>query len=265
MALQAPVVPMLAVPLAAVLTISREAANLVPVAKKSSRIKSSGLLTPNLYEIGVVVTTGGASMVMVSVSSSNRPFKSVTFSATVKVPFVVGVPVIAPVVALSDNPAGKPVAVHPLLARALVPMVTVFAIVAATPLFRVLLNGAVVIVGPEFTTKVSSFVAISPSTSTNLTVKVKVPVAVGLPVISPVFGFRASPAGSAPDSSDQAPVAAIAALPLVFVCAIGVMVTPETTGASGVTVVIVGFVTTLITMVSSSAKPLTSTTRSTTL
>ena len=126
-------------------------------------------------------------------------------------------------------------------------------------------SGVVVIVGPELTTMVSSLVAISPSTSSNLTVKVNVPVAVGLPVISPVSGFMVRPAGRAPALSDQAPVGAIAALPMVFVCAIGVMVTPETAGVSGVTVVIVGFVTTLITMVSSSNKPFTSTTRSTTL
>ena len=47
------------------------------------------------------------------------------------------------------------------------------------------------------------FVAILPWLSFTCTVKLKLPVAVGLPVITPIVGFKVKPFGRAPDIIDQ--------------------------------------------------------------
>ena len=52
---------------------------------------------------------------MVIVLVANKPLASVTFSTTVYVPGVVGVPVNSPVSALMATPDGKPVALQALV------------------------------------------------------------------------------------------------------------------------------------------------------
>jgi hypothetical protein len=64
---------------------------------------------------------------------------------------------------------------------------------------------------------VSTFVENSPEDSVNFTVKVKLPPVVGVPVIVPVSGLKLKPAGKAPETIDQAPVAGTGEVPVVFV------------------------------------------------
>ena len=133
---------------------------------------------------------------------------------TWKFPVTVGVPVIAPVEPLIESPAGKPVAVQPVpLLIEPVPIVMLLVIEVETSLYSLYESGSVVIVGPEFTARDSALVAISPAESTSCTVKLKTPLCVGVPVISPVSGFSDIPAGSAPAEIDQAPVDGIVAVP----------------------------------------------------
>jgi hypothetical protein len=53
------------------------------------------------------------------------------------------------------------------------------------------------------TVTLSDFVAVSKWASVTFTVKVLVPVPVGVPEITPVLGARASPAGTVPEMIDQ--------------------------------------------------------------
>jgi hypothetical protein len=57
--------------------------------------------------------------------------------------------------------------------------------------------------GAALTTMLSDFVAVSALASVTLTVKVLVPVPVGVPEITPVVEARASPAGNVPEVTDQ--------------------------------------------------------------
>ena len=65
--------------------------------------------TVPLAVVPLVITGAPAAIVIVSVAVP-VPLPLLALSVTVDVPAVVGVPVIAPVVVFTDNPAGKPVA-----------------------------------------------------------------------------------------------------------------------------------------------------------
>ena len=67
-------------------------------------------------------------------------------------------------------------------------------------------NDAVVMVSgtaAELTVMLSAFVAVCPLASLTRTVKFLVPVAVGVPEITPVLDARAKPAGNPPELSNQ--------------------------------------------------------------
>ena len=61
----------------------------------------------------------------------------------------------------------------------------------------------VVIEGVAPTVRLSALVAVSELASVTCTVKLAVPVAVGVPEIVPVLGARVSPAGKLPEMIDQ--------------------------------------------------------------
>jgi hypothetical protein len=59
---------------------------------------------------------------------------------------------------------------------------------------------AVVITGAAFTTILNACVSLTPFASVTCTVKLNVPVAVGLPEITPVPLFKLNPAGKLPEN-----------------------------------------------------------------
>ena len=78
-----------------------------------------------------------------------------------------------------------------------------------------------VIETPPFTTMLSACVAVCEFASVTLTVKLLVPVAVGVPEMTPVLGASDKPAGSVPAEIDQvygavAPLAASVAVYALF-------------------------------------------------
>ena len=62
----------------------------------------------------------------------------------------------------------------------------------------------IVIEGDALIVRLSDFVAVSEFASVTCTVKLLAPVPVGVPEITPVLDPSASPAGKAPDTTDQA-------------------------------------------------------------
>jgi hypothetical protein len=66
-----------------------------------------------------------------------------------------------------------------------------------------LANEAVVIEGGAVTVRLSDFEAVKEFASVTCTVKLLVPVAVGVPEITPVVGVSANPAGNVPERMDQ--------------------------------------------------------------
>src|ERR1017187_6760218 len=113
----------------------------------------------------------------------------------VKVPAAVGVPVMAPVLVLTVRPAGSvPVATEKV--NGPVPPETVMAgLLNATP------------TSPEFTaeqvsqgpaTMVKGQVPVATTPFLSVTLRVKVPAAVGVPVMAPVLVLSVRPAGRVP-------------------------------------------------------------------
>ena len=127
------------------------------------------------------------------------PAEFVALTVKLNGPAAVAVPVIAPVVAFRLKPVGRlpldtahvigvvPVAVSLwLYARFTVPSGRDAVVIA---------GGAVMIMLRAFVPFPAEFVA--------LTVKLNVPISVGMPVIAPVVSFKFRPAGSAPLDIDQ--------------------------------------------------------------
>jgi hypothetical protein len=120
--------------------------------------------------------------------------ESVSVTTTVLVPAAVGVPLIAPVEALSVKPGGRPVA--PQWYGALPPDP---ASVAAYAEFTAPFGSEVVpIASAGAITSGRFFVAVVCDALESLTVTetLLVPAAVGVPLIAPVVAFRVRPAGS---------------------------------------------------------------------
>lgn len=123
----------------------------------------------------------------------------------VDVPAVIGVPVMAPVLALIERPAGRLPTLMVNVSGANPPVaetVWLYAVPTVPPG-----NEVVVMLGAPagFTFMVSEAdVAESGPAlleSVTLTVKVDVPAAVGVPVIAPVLPFKFKPAGRLPEAS----------------------------------------------------------------
>ena len=126
-----------------------------------------------------------------------EPPVPVAVTAAVEVAAVVGVPVMAPVVALRESPAGKPVAAHEFTGR-LVASVSTGVCENATPTVPVKACPAVMIGTPAPTTKETDWFALVPPGPVARRSGAEVTMAVGVPVMAPVVALRESPAGNAP-------------------------------------------------------------------
>jgi hypothetical protein len=124
-----------------------------------------------------------------------------------EVPVAVGVPEIIPVVAARLNPAGRvPAVIDQVYAG--VPPVAVMGFEYAVPTLPdasvaliVNVGGAVVVTAIE---SEADLVCAGLSASVTVAVKLAVPVAVGVPEITPVADASVRPAGRLPDVIDQA-------------------------------------------------------------
>ena len=121
---------------------------------------------------------------------------SCTWTVKPLVPTDMGVPEITPVFASSDKPVGSaPAAIDH--AYGPLPPVATSAALYATDWFP-LGSEVVVIAKDELIVMLRSFVVVLDPESVTCTVKVLVPVALGVPVMAPELAFSDKPAGSAP-------------------------------------------------------------------
>src|SRR6266508_6158735 len=119
-------------------------------------------------------------------------------------PAFFGVPVKAPVLALNLIPAGRRPGFPPRMFHLSGPTPPVAFSLALyrLPTFAVS-SGFFTTASLAATVSGTSTVAVSPSVSVTWTLSGYAPATAGLPLISPVAGFNASPVGSAPSTSDQ--------------------------------------------------------------
>ncbi len=147
---------------------------------------------------------GGAAMLMLSWALLACPLLSATCTVMAKNPLAVGVPLITPVAEVSDKPAGRLPAVMLQVYGAMPPLAVNVALYAcpAVPegkLVVVITSGAGGFEGAaEVTAIVSCAVAVFADESATWTVKPKLPVALGVPLMAPVEALRANPVGKAP-------------------------------------------------------------------
>jgi hypothetical protein len=113
----------------------------------------------------------------------------------VKEPFVVGVPVIAPVLASSDSPTGNPVAAQLVTGRFALSVSERLEGVNATPTLPEKLCPATIIGGPTAIEIVTSSVSVPPG-PVAVSVSVMLPRFCGVPVIAPVVGLSVAQLGS---------------------------------------------------------------------
>ena len=127
------------------------------------------------------------------------PAEFVAFTVKFDVPAVVGVPVIAPVVAFKIKPTGS----VPFSTAHIIGVVPVAASLWLYALFTVPSGReAVVIVGGAVMTMLRVFVPF-PAEFVALTEKLNVPIVVGVPEMTPVVSFKLRPAGSVRLEIDQ--------------------------------------------------------------
>ena len=127
---------------------------------------------------------------------------SVTCAVKLKVPALVGDPVIVPLVALNVRPAGSEPAVIDQWYGGVPP--TAFKLAEyAVPIAPPDRVGAVVIVSAEITGSVNAFEVLTELLSVTVTVKAKLPTLVGVPVIAPLVGFSETPPGREPAVIDH--------------------------------------------------------------
>jgi len=150
-----------------------------------------------------------AFITMESAFVADAPTLSATFAVKLDVPAVVGVPVIAPP-ALIESPAGR-LPEFTDHVRGAVPPVAASVWLYATPTVSAG-RLAVVMLGAALITIESALVPDAPTVSAAFAVKLAVPVAVGVPLMTPP-ALMASPAGRLPAESDHvsAPVPPVAA------------------------------------------------------
>jgi hypothetical protein len=130
--------------------------------------------------------------------------ESATITVNVEVPFTVGVPMISPLDELIERPAGNDPELIDQVYGAKPPL-TVSPPEYEIPFWAV--ERAVVLTDIAVTTIESAFVAV-PAVglveSVTFTVKLNVPVVVGVPVIAPVEVFSERPLGNEPVVTDHA-------------------------------------------------------------
>jgi hypothetical protein len=121
----------------------------------------------------------------------------VATAENVKVPAVVGVPVISPVSGFKFKPGGKaPLAM--VYVYGSVPPSATIAESYGSPVSPLAGHATGSGIGGFMVMPHSPEGTLSPSESVTSTVKLKVPSVVGVPVIAPVLGFRVRPGGKAP-------------------------------------------------------------------
>ena len=136
-----------------------------------------------------------AVIVKATLRASLVPPSPVAAKLAVNEPFAVGVPVIAPVVALSDSPAGNPVTLQDVAVR-FTSSSRVGVCENATPTFPVKLCPATMIGGPtaiEIVAVVASLVPPGPVAVSEIVV---LPLSCGVPVIAPVVVFSVAQLGN---------------------------------------------------------------------
>ena len=155
-----------------------------------------------LGRTGAVVMVSPATTVIVNALVACTLAASVTCAVKLKLPALVGIPVMAPLVASNVRPAGKEPDVMDQRYGGVPP--TAFRLAEyAVPMAPPDRVGAVVIVSAEITESVNAFVVLTELLSVTITVKAKLPKLVGVPVIAPLDGFSERPAGSEPALMDQ--------------------------------------------------------------
>ena len=153
---------------------------------------------PDTFDLAPIVATATV-LVMVQANAVEAvcPPKSVTLTTTEETPGVVGVPVMAPVVELIVNPAGRPVADQVSTALGWVSLAEGVSVEMAELVTLVWLPGLVTMIVSE---TVQAKVA-EPANGVGEPLSVAVTVtehehdAVGVPVIAPVDGLIESPVG----------------------------------------------------------------------
>ena len=149
----------------------------------------------------LVVIEGAAPIVIDSALVADAPKLSVTFSVKPAVPAVVGVPVIAPVLALRLSPTGRGPGDNDHVYGAVPPFAA--AVCEYATLTSPSASELVVIVGAAPIEIDSGLVAVAPRLSVTFSVKLEFPPLVGVPVIAPVLALIVSPAGRFPGDMDQ--------------------------------------------------------------
>jgi hypothetical protein len=145
----------------------------------------------------VRITRGGLT-VKVSGLLAVAPLKSVTWMVKLKMPAVVGVPLICPVAEFSARPPGKAPTVTAQIYGG-VPPLTIGVTEHLTPTVHGGKGGiGPTIVGGGLMVKANGLLAIAPFRSVTWMVKPGAPAVVGVPLICPVPEFNDSPAGNAP-------------------------------------------------------------------
>jgi hypothetical protein len=142
----------------------------------------------------MVVMPGGVFTVRVS-DLELEPPALVALAVKVKTPGAVGVPLTMPVEDAKESPAGSAPVVTPHVIGA-VP-VAARVCVYTDPVTAAGKGDVVVMPGGVFTVRVSDL-ELEPPALVALTVKVKMPAAVGVPLMMPLEDAKENPAGSAP-------------------------------------------------------------------
>ena len=130
------------------------------------------------------------------------PLASITWMVKLKLPAVVGAPLICPVPEFSVMPAGK----APVIVQVYgdVPPLTTGVTEHLTPTVHGCKGGkGPMIAGGGLIVKENSLLAGAPLTSVTWMVKLEVPAVVGVPLIRPVAEFRVMLAGNVPAASVQ--------------------------------------------------------------
>jgi hypothetical protein len=149
-----------------------------------------------------VVIAGAGLMIKINGLLAVAPLASITWMVKLKLPAVVGAPLICPVPEFSVMPAGK----APVIVQVYgdVPPLTTGVTEHLTPTVHGCKGGkGPMIAGGGLIVKENSLLAGAPLTSVTWMVKLEVPAVVGVPLIRPVAEFRVMLAGNVPAASVQ--------------------------------------------------------------
>ena len=167
--------------------------------KGAPRVAVNDWLSASMSEVVADPPPPLAAMVNDTFVAVLAPPGPVAVTAAVAVTADVGVPEIAPVVALIASPAGKPVATQEVAGR-LVASVRVGAPLNAVPTVPVKACPAVMRGTPAPITKEMARFALVPAVPVARKSGAEVTIEVGVPVMAPVVALRESPGGNVPEA-----------------------------------------------------------------